>query len=68
MATRAAKYVATIATAERAHGDGEHQPAGHPDVGDVALDHALVDDVGVQVGKVAVGDRLGDQEDITSAT
>ena len=40
----------------------DHDSALLPDVGGVALGHAVVDDVGVQVGQVQVRDRLHEQE------
>jgi hypothetical protein len=38
--------------------DQQHETAGADDVAGVALDHAVVDDVGVQVGQVQVGECL----------
>ena len=42
--------------------DDEHRGAGAPDVADVALDDAVVDDVGGQVGQVEVGHRHAEQQ------
>ena len=43
-------------------GDDQHEAAGPHDVVRVALDDAVVDDVGVEVRQVEVGDRLDEQQ------
>ena len=45
------------------HGDAEHHPADAHHVHGVALDHTVVDDVGVQRGQIERGQRLQELEE-----